>query len=388
MDDKIDEILYMAPPTNRGVVCTYKSGLSLLFDWVQATIFPLEENYDIYSIFFRLFGITRDKVLFNAYSPHFGYDYCYSFRHLMIFGSDSRKDMGVHIYLTGTGCRDLEDLGISYDDFFNKIISMNGHFTRIDLSFDDFTGKYFPLKKINNCIKANEVICKFRSSIQFTKDDLISVDNIGHTIWFGSRSSNVQFVFYDKLKERKCNDVEIIDEIKYWNRFEMRFKNDYAFEIVYNFLNLKDFNSYIFALINNYISFRITNNNDSNRRRWQYQKWWNDFLCTSDKVRFQTRPIEYDITKKNNWLMKSVSYSSFCVLLSDIKDFTSDTMLSAYLYKLFKKGSENLSEKHLELINQYRLKNNLQPIEYDEVKDFVKNVKEFVINKCDYEENA
>ena len=152
MDDKIDDILALAPPTNRGVVMPNKSGLSLLFDWVQATIFPLEEKYDIYSIFYQLFGVVRTNVLFNARSPHFGYDYCYSYRNLMIFDGN-RKDMGIRVYLTGSGCPDLEDLGISYEELFNKIIKMNGHFTRIDLSFDDFTGKYFPLNKINKCIK-------------------------------------------------------------------------------------------------------------------------------------------------------------------------------------------------------------------------------------------
>ena len=152
MDDKIDDILALAPPTNRGVVMPNKSGLSLLFDWVQATIFPLEEKYDIYSIFYQLFGVVRTNVLFNARSPHVGYDYCYSYRNLMIFDGN-RKDMGIRVYLTGSGCPDLEDLGISYEELFNKIIKMNGHFTRIDLSFDDFTGKYFPLNKINKCIK-------------------------------------------------------------------------------------------------------------------------------------------------------------------------------------------------------------------------------------------
>lgn len=372
----------LPPVTNRVVLCTTESGVSLLFDWVQATFHVDLKNTDVYSIFYKLFGITRYDVLLNAKSPLFGYDRCYSYNNIQLFTSN-REDMGIHLYLTGSGCRDFESLGLSYKDLFTKLLTLNCKFTRIDVSYDDFTGKYFNLNKINNCIKNNEVVCKFRSSIQFTKNDLNSTDNIGHTIWFGSRASDIQYVFYDKLKERKCNNVEVIDDVKYWNRFEMRYRNDYAYEIAVNFtfLSTSDFVNYLKSVINNYISFRCTNIHDSNRRRWKYKKWWSDFIDVTDRVFLQNKPIEYSITRKSNWLFNSCSYSNFAVLIATIQDLTSDSLLSHYLFKFFQKGSEKLSDYELQQINQYRIKNNLVPLTYAEVVDFVKSIKEVVLKK-------
>ena len=373
--------LSLPPLTNRGVVNTIKSDVFLLFDWVEATIFPNNVFTNIYDIFFHLFKVNRLEVLFDELSPHFGYSHCYSYRNLCIYVSD-REDMGYHIYLTGTGCRDFEDLGLSYIDLFSNLLQFSCHFTRIDVSFDDFTGKCFPLNKIKSCIHNQEVVTKFRSSIQFVKDDLISNDNIGHTIWFGSRASELQFVFYDKLKERIYNaNCEVNDDVEYWNRLEMRFRNTYADTIILNYLWCSDFNTYILGIINNYISFKVKSDTDNKRSRWKDQKWWSNFINDVPKIQFQNKPIEYNISKKRSWLDRSCSYSAFAVLIADIKDFSVDQVFSRFLYEFFSKGSKNISEYELQLINQYRIKNNLLPITFDEVKDFIKDIKEIIIKK-------
>ena len=192
----------------------------------------------------------------------------------------------------------------------------------IDVSIDDFTGDYFPFDKIKQCVIDRSVISKFRTSIEFVKTNLTDIDNIGYTIWFGTRASDIQYVFYDKLKERIYNaNCEIIqDNLKAWNRFEMRYRNNYADNIILNYVNCSDFRDYIFGLINNYISFRIVNKNDSNKRRWKYQPWWNRFVGSYEKIQFQKVPVEYSVVRKKGWLLKSCSYSAFSVMLSDIKD--------------------------------------------------------------------
>ena len=109
--------------------------------------------------------------------------------------------------------------------------------------------------------------------------------------------------------------------------------------------------------------------------------WWSSFLNTDRKVKFQSRPVEYDITKKRNWLMHSCSFSAFITMLSDIKDFSADHMLSSFLYDFLKKGSSSISDLDLQKLNQYRIKNNLVPVSRVELDDFIKTIKDVIISK-------
>lgn len=415
--------LHVAPHTNRGVVNatgTFPREF-LLFDWIQVTIFPFtsfldeeledyiakkEEDYymgnrnikrinNYYDLFWYLFRVPRTEVLYNEFTPLYGYQFVYSYKNIKILGSDTRPEMGVHILLSGTACRELEDLNVPYEDLFYKLIDYKPHYTRIDVSFDDYEGKYWTLERIARCIQEVEVVTRFRSSLSIKKDDLISLDNIGHTIQFGSRSSDIQFTFYDKLKERRCNNVFVNENIKHWNRFETRFRNEKAQCVVDNYLYFNNkcinsinvhidcdsFNDYIKSVINNYISFRVRSFTDTTRSRWNLQPWWQKFLNNCKKIQFQTRPIEYSITKKKAWIDKSVSFSNFCVMLAEIPDLSTDEQSSRYLYNLFMTGSDKLTDKELQFINEYRLSHNLNVLDMDDIKDYVENVKEILIRK-------
>ncbi len=389
---KKDKNLHLAPPTNRGVVSAYQSGVLseiMLVDWLQVSVFSNDPKISsnsvrfVSQIFKYIFGIEFENVLTNEQSPLFGYTECYSFRNIKIFQHSENEDMGTHIYLTGSGCRDLEDLGIKYEDFFEKCSHLNAHYSRIDISFDIFHNKFFTLDRVKKCIENVEVVTKFRNSIQFTKDNLISKDNIGHTVWFGSRTSDIQFVFYDKLKERIYNaNCEIDENIKYWYRLEIRFRNEKAMNVAYNYLFNSDFNLYIKSIINNYLSFREYSSTQKQRCRWQYKKWWTDFLNTTDKIKFQYRPIEYDITKKRNWLDRVASRSTLAVLLSEVEDISLDNITLDYIEHTLKVGLNKIEELDVEKINQYRISKKLTPLTLEDINSYISDIKEIILQKC------
>ncbi len=418
-----DQDLHLAPPTNRGVVSAIQSSeLSefMLFDWLQFTILPLgqycmpkyldnkyinsdsyhnisdiyysdeEANHSIYInsysfiqfIFNYLFHVQSGDILSGIDSPVNGYEVCYSYRNIRVMQAPSRDDMGTHIIITGKGCRELEDIGINYNDLIHKLLKFNVHYSRIDVSYDVYHDRYFTLKKVEKCIKNIEVVTKFRSSIQFTKDNLISKENIGKTINFGSRASDIQFSFYDKLKERIYNaNCEVDSNIKHWYRLECRFRNEKANKVIWNYIFSDNFNLYMKSIINNYISFKEYNPMQKQRCRWTNKSWWQDFLNTTDKIKFQNRPIEYSIVNKRKWLDRVASRSQLAVLLSTIQDLSLDTITTNYLYEYFKGSLDKLNEKDIEIINEYRVKNNLIPISYDEIKDYISDIKDILIQK-------
>lgn len=352
---------FIKPPvTNRGVetpIGTDLPEIYMLFDWIQCTIFT--EN-NVYKLFRDLFGIYYEDISEEDKGIYF-YTKTYSYKHIKILENISRSDMGIHILLSGSGCRDLEDLGINYYFFFKKLASYGAKFTRIDISIDTFTSKYFDIVRINDCIVNNEVVSKFKNVVNFVKTNLGNSKNEGATLWFGSRSSDIQIVFYDKLKERKSNHVLVSDKIKFWNRLECRFRNNHADTMVHNFINSDDFVKYYLGVVNNYISFCEYNPNDlKHRYRWNLKPWWRDFVNNSNKIKLSNVNHEKSITSVQRWLDKSVSKSLFMLYLANYKN--SETSFDNYISTL-KKGNSKLRHSDIAFINEHRLSLGLDPLD-------------------------
>lgn len=385
---------------------TYELRENALFDWVQATILPFQDFIDIddynilwinrnikkkipvqsldfiYFIFKYLFNIEWTEILVNHSNALFGYNMCYQYQDIKIFSSPAREDMGVHIYLTGSACRQYEDLGLSFVQLFTKLSQFNTQYTRIDYSFDMFHDEYFTLDRVQSCVSNSEVVSRFRSSVQFTKDNLISLDNVGHTVWFGSRTSDIQFVFYDKLKERKFNAVvEVSENIKHWYRLECRFRGGNADSVIVNYLYCSDFNNYIKGVINNYLSFRKKNTNDSRRSRWPIRSWWSKFIDSIDKIKLQSYNVESTITLKKNWLERVTSHSQLLVMLSDIEDITVDEQSCKFLYNYIKGNISKIDDYDIQIINNYRLKNKLTLLTKKDIFSYIEDIKDIYIAK-------
>lgn len=380
-----------APVTNRGVVNTGPQYLSqksfelkkqyLLVDWIQATV--MNPDINIFNLFRDLFG----DVPVDVEPEHlFGYDTCYYFKNIKILVAEYRKrenlsDMGYHIYISGSGCRDIEDLCIDYVDLFKKLVSYGAKFTRVDISIDDFTNEYYDLSMIKECIKNGEVVSRFKTSIEFTKKSLLDSSEKGYTVWFGSRASNIQIVFYDKLKERESQHYIVENDIKFWTRLECRFRNEYAQNIISNFVLTTTFNEYFLGVIRNYISFREKSVIDSNKSRWREKDWWSNYLGSIPRIAFQRVNVENSITKSRRWLNDSVSRTNFMVFLSDVSDISSDEITSSFIFEMFKSGSKKITRKDLQYINDYRVKRGLQPFTLDSIRDFIIHIEDFIIDR-------
>ena len=373
---KMNENSYKPPITNRGVVTTLDSNIKMCIDWCQATIFGYDKS--IFDLFDEFFGISSFGIVFEN-KALYGYDRTYSWKDIKVFCS-SRDDMGIHILLSGKGCRDIEDLGINFVDLFSIIRKYNGHFTRLDVAIDNFSDDYFTMDRVKYSIKNNLVVSRFKNSIEFIKTKLDDNINMGYTIWFGSRSSNIQVVFYDKLKERECQNIVVNDNIKFWTRCEIRFRNDYASEVVVNLIE-KDFNIYILSLLNNYIKFIDCNYNDSNRCRIPAVEWWNSFLKDIPKIKLYNSNYVRSITRTREWCINSTSRSNAMVLLSTIPDLSLDNITCNYLVDFFNNGFKEVDSKDLQYINDYRISKGLLPITLEDFKYLVGDIKDFMLER-------
>lgn len=351
----------------------------IIFDWIQATIFDLN-GFSERDYFYLIFGIKPDFIIFEN-GGLFGYEFTYSYKNIKLFSS-TNKDLGFHFYITGSGCRNIEELELDYINIFNRLLHYNSKFTRLDISIDDFTNDYFTVKKIKNYIDKKLVRSKFKTTVQFIKNGLSNDKLNGNTIWFGSRSSSIQVCIYDKKQERENNNYFLNDNIKYWTRTEIRFRNLFAQDVINNLvLNNYSLNDLVKGVLLNYIQFLIPSKTDSNKSRWLVAKWWLDFCDNVNRLKLHSLPYETSISKKHSWLSQFVSKSEFSVFISNLPDLNVDYITSDFIYNQLYTGFDKITDNDLQYINEYRISRGFLPLTISDLSDFVRSVKDVLLIK-------
>lgn len=367
---------------NTGVTNTtgseFRDFSKILIDWLQVTFY----NYSgsIFDLFNYLFNIDSNFVNEKA-GGYFGYTTTYYYKNILILYNEYREDMGYHLYVTGGGCRDLEDFGVDYKVLFSKIIDLNCHFTRLDVSIDLFNDDNITFNHITSCLKNNEAVGHFRFVTNIEKTRLSDNKYFGHTIYFGSRTSLFQLVFYDKLAERLCNGFEPISAIKSWVRVESRLRDKLAFETAYKIATLDNFSPAWLSVLSYYIDFKIYNSSDlKNRYRWSSQKWWSDFLLGLPKLKLSNVNHENDLLKTRAWLEKNVSRSQFVCFVAGLDNLDCDSISSNLFYEMLKSGLSKITDKDVQLINDYRIKNNLGLFTKNEIVEYFLDLKRVLVS--------
>lgn len=381
------------PITNRGVDNTlniknvliyqgFENTLEqfILFDWFQATIFI--PNFDTVGdlkyyatdLFFKLFGLSSSDLCFE-YKGLNGYNASLYYKNIYIMYNTFRSDMGLHIKMSGQGCRDFEQLGLDYFDFFRKLMKYDLNFNRIDISIDDFSNRYFDISKLNHYIQHKSVSSKFISCMNVSKTRLSDSSLLGNTLQFGSKASDIQVTFYDKLKERQSQNIIVSSNIKHWIRTELRFRHEKARGVVNQILiDDNNVNKIVKGILRDYISFKDIFSKDSNVSRREEASWWVQYLENIDYLKLTNYLPENSITRKENWIKESTSKSNFIVYLSKLNNLKLDDHVLDYMYDLFKCGSDKFSFNDLKIINDYRINNHLEPFTMQEIKDYIEDL--------------
>lgn len=380
---KLNENSIKAPFTNRGAVNT------IIVDWIQFTIFHKDlkmlqdsgffnlKDYAI-NIFIKLFKINPSDLCFDNGGIN-GYEFSISYKNIYAYYSISRLDMGINFKLSGQACRDFENLGIEWIDFFKQlnkdyIVGYN----RIDIAIDDYTGKYFTIRKLQNYIKKGQIVSKFKFSLELTKRKLLDGSISGDTLQFGSKASRVQITFYNKLLERQSQGYIIDNNIQSWVRTELRFRQERAKEIVALIIQDNNFSTTIKGILKNYICFVELSEDDSNKSRWPVADFWQDFTDNIDKIKLSRINIENSISRKKDWLLHSISKSQLMVLLSEVDNIEIDNCTSDYLLNMLKFPTEKISDKDIQFINDERSKQFKAPITREQILDYLDNIKEVI----------
>ena len=250
--------------------------------------------------------------------------------------SDGNENMGIHVIIGGSAIPDMlnhfkqtiihdtpfGDDAVCLSDFDNSImieflqqVKMIGWLTRFDLAVDDHGARFFTVADVRGFLHRQEVVSKFRT-YRDVYESTFTNENTGHTIYFGSRQSEVMLRVYDKQLEQNERAVSPEDMVPDpWIRWEIELKNDRA-NIAADFLiHRKELGEVIMEVLNNYV--RLIVPDDSNRSRCSSHPLWEKFVGMVGKLRLYVEVVEKSIDEKKRWLIRQCLPTIAGVIIAD-----------------------------------------------------------------------
>lgn len=339
------------PYSNRGAENTEKSleslinkGISSVIDWLGFTV----KNTEKLSYFLEIMNLKYDDFT-EMPKGMLGYKKQNRFSHIGLL-EEGREDMGFHFELSGQGVREFEELiGRSWEEWFILALKAGANFTRIDLALDDIKKEsrygYFTVKKILKCVRNSECVSLCTVGQERTEYDLLTGKTVSSTVYIGSEKSRIRFRIYDKAAQQGYMDG-------HWVRTEIQARNERA-QVIAEQLSLGlNVGSLASGIINNYMSFKELDNNDSNRSRWIPYDWWLKFLNDVDKIKLTMRKPDNTIIDLENWLFKQVS-STMALMTRYYGETESKVLFS----ELVRTGNQKFSKKHEMILQRAQIMN-------------------------------
>ena len=264
------------------------TGNRIIIDWVSFTT----RRHNVADLI-HLLGL--EELPFEVVNGTKGYQYRQYFCGISFhFSEDPTAQNGfIWLEMSGQGCRAFETYGTGdFETLFNlsRQYPDDCRIKRLDVAFDDRAG-----------VLDLDVICsetREHNYVSRTQNYEVIYSNKGNTVNFGSCKSNIFVRFYDKAKERGYEDPSL-----HWVRCELQLRDINSQGFVNN-LKDKSLQELYIGVLKNYLSFRVPNENDSNKRRWDVADWWDRFLEGAVATSIYDKPgVEYNLSACERYVM-------------------------------------------------------------------------------------
>ena len=269
----------------------------ILFDWLSFT-----SSIDSVDSIKSLLGLSHVTWL-DCQTSFNGYMYRIVFNNISIcygvpknVGGEYHKET-VLVNMSGQGCRAYETYSTCCDwhTLFAVLLSdtENYNITRLDVAYDDFSG-VLDIPLIVDQIRLKNVVTKFnRAKLE---EGLLGATG-EDTLYIGSRQSDLYMRIYNKAAERNRSD-----EIPHWVRWEVVFKKERALNFIRRYHEYDCNIGKVFSgVICNYIRFVTPSETDSNKRRWDPQPWFVEFVHSLERISvFTKKDVDYNLFKLKN----------------------------------------------------------------------------------------
>ena len=290
----------------------YVNGVCI--DWFEFTLF----NTSYYEVLDFL-GLVEHDADFNVGHGQQRYKCCLFFENIYVLFNNPKgdDDMGIHVRMTGQGCRSFDERSkVGFDNLIKSLYYLmnfektlndkpKAKMSRIDVAYDDFEG----LIDLDQCIKDTRdgnVVTRFRRGSIIESFDFNNPSITYKTLNCGRQGSNIWITIYDKLAERKSKDI--VPDCNYWVRCEIKMRHTNADRFIQLLSEGKPMIELYFLVLNNYIRFVVPSDTDSNKWRWTVAHHWQRFcnsVIDSGKISLYVPPSDhYDQNKLISFVIK------------------------------------------------------------------------------------
>lgn len=383
------------PPANRGFQRTAEAPQSgVLLDWAGFTFFPAAAPLCLCSV--RPLEVSREAcggwhgtgeewqeqqavevAKWLGMDPETwdtqGGRYHYRKRITDGAGVDVNYDgqqpgMGMHVEVTGQGCRHLEESGrvTHWPAFLAEVRARGGRFTRLDGAMDDRAG-VLDLRRMEREFNRGNVVTHYQLDLKYGRRragwalDAAAVKEAKRplTLYFGKPHEGRSGIrIYDKRQERIDKGFE--DPGTPWIRVELVAKGKQAEVLAGAVLAepAEEWGRVVAGAIRAKLDFkRRPAGNDTNRRRWPTASWWAMFLDTTQEIRLSPKTAQATVAGRREWLEKQAA-KSLAIVTRVQSDGPGDWAQDRAAYRVYQQlvtaGEARLTRRDWDLIAAYQ----------------------------------
>ena len=328
--------------------------LQAIFDWIEFTI----HNNTVEKIITETLKLKKDDFV-NLPKGKIGYTKQKIWNEgslFILYNEDEEKSkMGVHIILSGSGCRQYE----KNKNIRDLILCVSEHekfkFTRIDIAIDDREGKTINFDRfLKESNKHNFSSLWYKWSCIMEKR-IADGQALGRTIYYGSKSSQIFMRVYDKhleqqkkQKKKREDPPEPMKENINWTRLEIVFREKRA-ELAATYLaSCNEIGRLIRGVLKQYIRFleKPKDSKDQRKRRWKTASWWDKLIGEVEKIKLTIKPAKKSIEDMKSWVEKQIFPTIAAITTANEGDMD-------WLIEMIIKGRSRLKTKHIQAIQQH-----------------------------------
>ena len=322
--------------------------LSIMFDYMRIRFKTTDARYVLEKIL-RL----NMKYVISEDGGVYGYSYRFTHGNILVLSSPD-EEKGVLLELRGRGCREFEcylrGQKRSWYEFMRDCAAEGCVFKRIDLAINDHAGllhvpTLYRKRVTGECVtrlRNVEYFASGRENSWETDEDLKM--EMGHTLYLGSKDSDVYFCIYEKAQEQKAKFGKSIEDADILNRFELRLTNNAAENSADALMDSEDAAGTAFSIINNYVRF-IEPQADKRRYDCPTDKHWEQFMQGEErKLKLTMKPKPFDLERTENWINTQVAKS--IKMLQEIEKMKGRNFVQQLL------DGKVLNEKHRKIVAQ------------------------------------